>query len=405
TAASLAQVCLAHLGAAEQLLPGAALHHLPGLEDVPVVRDPQRQVGILLHQQDGHARPVDLLDDAEDGLGDLRREPQRRLVQQEQLGPGHQRPRDREHLLLASGERSGHLPLALAQDGKEGEPALHVLLDPVLVAAQERTQLKILPQGEVGEDPAPLRRVGKAALDQLVRLHPRDRLLAVEDASSGRLQETGDRPQRGRLAGAVRADEGDDLAFAHFARDASQRVDGAVVHVEAIEAQERPGHGCTWPAAICPACSRAYFSPRYASITRGLVWISRGSPCAMVTPWSSTRIRSETPITSFMSCSMSTTATPNRSRMSRMSCISSDFSFWLVPAAGSSSRSALGSVARARAISRRRCSPYGRFFARSSRRWSRPITESSSSERWVIHFSSTSASSPLRTEAPIDSRV
>src|SRR5207237_5776595 len=144
-------------------------------------------------------------------------------------------------------------------------------------------------------------------------------------------QEAGDGPQSGRLAGAVRADERDDLALAHLERDAAQRVDRAVVHVQLVEAQERPVHGCTRPAAICPACSRAYFSPRYASMTFGFVWISRGSPCAIVTPWSSTRIRYETPITSFMQCSLITMATPNRSRISLMSTMCATLLYLCVP--------------------------------------------------------------------------
>ncbi len=43
-------------------------------------------------------------DDVEDLLDDLRRQTQRRLVEQKQAGLAHERPCDGEHLLLAAGE-------------------------------------------------------------------------------------------------------------------------------------------------------------------------------------------------------------------------------------------------------------------------------------------------------------
>ena len=43
----------------------------------------------------------------EDGVDELRREAERRLVEEEQVGPGDERARDRELLLLAAGERAG----------------------------------------------------------------------------------------------------------------------------------------------------------------------------------------------------------------------------------------------------------------------------------------------------------
>ena len=46
--------------------------------------------------------------------------------------------------------------------------------------------------------------------------------------------------------------------------------------------------------------------PRYASMTRGLARTSAGAPSAIFSPWSSTVMCSETPMTTFMSCSIST---------------------------------------------------------------------------------------------------
>src|SRR4029453_15133067 len=72
-------------------------------------------------------------------------------------------------------------------------------------------------------------------------------------------------------------------------------------------------------------------------------WRTRsGAPQAMVTPWSSTVMCSQIPITSFMSCSINRMPSENWSRSWRMRTIRSPFSRVFIPAAGSSSSSTLG---------------------------------------------------------------
>ncbi len=56
---------------------------------------------------------------AEQLLGDERRQPERRFVEQQQLGSGHQRPGDGQHLLLAARQGPGLLPASLGQ-AREG---------------------------------------------------------------------------------------------------------------------------------------------------------------------------------------------------------------------------------------------------------------------------------------------
>ena len=75
------------------------------------------------------------LQQLEDLVDDDRRQPERRLVEQEQRGPRHQRPADGEHLLLPARERAPVLPHALAQDREEVE---HVLVRGVVVGAIAR---------------------------------------------------------------------------------------------------------------------------------------------------------------------------------------------------------------------------------------------------------------------------
>ena len=73
---------------------------------------------VLLDEQDGGAVGADLADRLEQGLHDQRRQPLARLVEQQQLRPGHQRPRDGELLLLAAAQATAGLA-AGARAGSE----------------------------------------------------------------------------------------------------------------------------------------------------------------------------------------------------------------------------------------------------------------------------------------------
>src|SRR2546428_8346627 len=87
------------------------------LHDVAVIRDAQGHLGVLLDEQE--RRPpllVDLADDVEDLAHEQRREPERRLVQQQELGQGHEGAADDEHLLLASTQVARDLVAARHED-------------------------------------------------------------------------------------------------------------------------------------------------------------------------------------------------------------------------------------------------------------------------------------------------
>ena len=88
-------------------------------------------------------------------LHEQRREAERRLVEQQQPRPRHERARDREHLLLAARERAGALLAALAQAREQLEHALAVRCDPGAVLAQVGAELEVLLDREVREDLRP----------------------------------------------------------------------------------------------------------------------------------------------------------------------------------------------------------------------------------------------------------
>src|SRR2546427_3145816 len=131
---------------------GALAHQTPDLEQIGVVRDLEGLAGVLLHHQDAEAAPVDLLDLLEQPLHDLGGEAEGGLVHQQEPRLRHQRPRDREHLLLASRERPGHLRPALSQPREEREHLVELGAEAFAVASGKGAHLEVLVHGEGGEE-------------------------------------------------------------------------------------------------------------------------------------------------------------------------------------------------------------------------------------------------------------
>src|SRR5213080_2526973 len=80
-------------------LGGRARHdNAARFEEVGMIGEVERRRDVLLDEQHAHALVAD------DLAGDERRQPERGLVEEQQAWPQHERPPDREHLLLAPGE-------------------------------------------------------------------------------------------------------------------------------------------------------------------------------------------------------------------------------------------------------------------------------------------------------------
>ncbi len=165
-----------------------------------------------------------------DLLDDLRREAERRLVEQQELGRGHQRAADGEHLLLAAGEVAGRRPAALGEHREEVEHAVRALLHLGLRAAREGARPEVLVDRELGEDAPALHDLGDAAPDDGGRVHARDLTAGQRDAALRDLppvdgEQTGDRAQERGLARAVGTEQRHDGAVGDFERHAAQHED------------------------------------------------------------------------------------------------------------------------------------------------------------------------------------
>src|SRR3989442_1129598 len=129
----------------------AVLHH------VALLREPERDGGVLLRQQHRHALlAVQPAHDLEDLLHEHGRQPHRRLVQQHELGPRHQRAADGEHLLLAAGDVAGPDGASLGQPREVRVDQVEVAPQRVAVSPRVAAAEEVLLDGQVLEHVATL---------------------------------------------------------------------------------------------------------------------------------------------------------------------------------------------------------------------------------------------------------
>src|SRR4029079_7656638 len=88
-------------------------------------------------------------------------------------------------------------------------------------------------------------RLAEPQLHDLVRLATVDPIASQGDLALSEAELPGDGPERGRLAGAVGADERDDLSLVDRQGHAAQRVDRPVVRVDVVQLEE--GHRSRLP--------------------------------------------------------------------------------------------------------------------------------------------------------------
>src|SRR6185436_2520307 len=144
-----------------------------------------------------------------------------------------------EHLLLAAVELR---PLAL-EPFLQMREKLEDLRDLEAAFAHKRWKEQVLLVVEAREDAALLGAIRDAALRNPVRSE-RDDLAPFEpDRALAPWHDAHDRAKRGRLAGAVAAEKGDDLARRDVERDAMENVRLPVPGIEPAHGKERPGTG------------------------------------------------------------------------------------------------------------------------------------------------------------------
>ena len=111
----LSKVSGAYLLALQQVSGPTTQHDVPVLKHIGPVGPFQCKVHILLDQQNAQLfLPVNGVERPEDIIGDVGGQAQRELINLEDIRPGHQASANGAHLLLAAGQRAGHLRATFA---------------------------------------------------------------------------------------------------------------------------------------------------------------------------------------------------------------------------------------------------------------------------------------------------
>src|SRR3989442_14404643 len=141
-------------------------------ENIRSLAQRERLARVLLHEEKAEPARVDLADAVEHHALERRREPRRRLVEEEQTRLHHQGHRHREHLSLAARQRAGPGPPALGEDGEE----LHDGAGPLVQGSGSRpaADREVLPHAERGEHVRLLGYVAEPARDDALGTGARD---------------------------------------------------------------------------------------------------------------------------------------------------------------------------------------------------------------------------------------
>src|SRR6266571_665891 len=305
-----------------------------------MIGDRNQALHVLVDHQDRLAGRLQRGEASPDLLAHQRREPLGRLVEDEEVRIGHERPADGEHLLLAARELAAEVVHA---PGEAGEECQHLGERPRVGrrAAVFRERDQVLPDAQVGEDLASFGDERDAAARDAVGALPLDALAAETDDSASRRGESHDRAYRRRFSHAVASEQRRHLACADRELEAEQHLARAVRGFEIFHLKQ-----------LAHAVAS---SPRYAFLTSGWARIAAGAPLAITRPDTSTETRSASRNTASMSCSTSSTVI--RARMRSRSAIMFSDSSGPIPAIGSSRSTSRGRVASAKPTSSARCSP------------------------------------------------
>ena len=209
---------------------------MPTSKQISPLAAGQRLGYILFGQQHRRAARHDRSNALQHLVDQLGCEPQRRFIEQQESRAPHERASDRQHLLLTAGELPAERRAALGEHRKQLKGVVHERR-----AAAGRTgdrHLQILAHGQAGKHPPPLGTVAEPEMGASFRTHVRQRLAGEADAARGRSEESHDRLEQRRLAGAVRANQRNRFAGVHRDSDIAERRDRVVAYVQPLDAEE-----------------------------------------------------------------------------------------------------------------------------------------------------------------------
>ena len=211
----------------------ALVDHAPAFEHEGRLGEGQRGLGVLLDQDE---RRAVLRPQAPDGrrqlLDDDRRQPLQRLVEEEQRRVGHERPRDREHLLLAPRQVVPPAAPALGEPREQRVDARQIPTagarghGEVLLNAQRRKDLALLSDPP---EPGPRATMGR---------HPRQVAAAPPHHAASHVRVAHDREEERGLPHPVPSQHREAAPRRDLQRDPVERHRVAVAGPDALEGQQ-----------------------------------------------------------------------------------------------------------------------------------------------------------------------
>jgi hypothetical protein len=229
----------------------------------------------VLDQEDGDVHLLgEPADDTHQVLAHRRRQPDRRLVEQQERRVGGQRPDDLDHALLAAGQIAHELVLERldAHQRQKLAGAVHRLRLGAMRLGQAEHQAEeaaadlgmkddqhVFQHRHLAEQAAVLEGPAHAARRDLVRRHAVDALALEADLAGGRAHVAGDDVEQRRLAGAVRPDQRPDFARVGVEGHAGQRLEPGEMHRQVTDLEQ---------------CAHASF-PRLLTCNSGTVTFGR----------------------------------------------------------------------------------------------------------------------------------
>mmetsp|Transcript_6384 Transcript_6384/g.26028 ORF Transcript_6384/g.26028 Transcript_6384/m.26028 type:complete len:371 (+) Transcript_6384:3-1115(+) len=230
----LAEIDLAHIGIGDDLVGRAFGEHGALADDVGAVADAQGLADVVVRDQHADAARLQEADDALDLQHRDRVDARERLVQQDEARLRGQGPGDLDPAAFTAGQRRRRA-VAQALDGQVVQQATQQFIDArlaqgpaALVHLQLQHRADVLLDRQLAEDRGLLRQIAQAQPCAGVdgqALH----LGAVDADHAGvRAHQADDHVEAGRLAGAIGAQQADDLAAVHAHMDVLDHLAHAI---------------------------------------------------------------------------------------------------------------------------------------------------------------------------------
>src|SRR4051812_31916730 len=190
---------------------------------------------VLLNQKNRSTLASKLPQREKNARNNLGRETERGFIEQEESRARDQRTTNRQHLLLAAAQRTGHLQASLREGREAPQHIFNIAIDRGIVA-HVGAHTQVIEHGHSLKDRAALRHMADAEPDNLVRRAAHDAAAFELDVAGVWLQQAGNGLEQRGLACTIGTDQRDDLPLQDLESKIVQHLDFAVARTQVLYA-------------------------------------------------------------------------------------------------------------------------------------------------------------------------